>query len=87
MALPTTILPAGLADDLASGNAERAAELVGDFARQSNLSALDALLGATEQADVKAAAGNALAAAGQQVERTSLLGEEISRFLSVAGRL
>lgn len=87
MALPTPILPAGLADDLASGNAERAAELVGDFAFQCNLTALDALLGAAEQADAKAAAGNAQAAAELHAERTALLGEEISRYRSIAERL
>jgi hypothetical protein len=87
MALPTTVLPASLAADLASGNTERAAGLVADFARQSDLAALDALLGAAQQEDAAAAARNACAAAALQADRTALLGEEISRYLSVAGRI
>ncbi|WP_119168613.1 hypothetical protein [Algihabitans albus] len=87
MALPTQILPASLADDLASGNVERAAQLVEDFAHQSDLAALDAVLGATTQTDAAAAARNAGAAAAEQASRSQLLSEEISRYLNVAGKL
>ncbi len=87
MALPTQTLPSELAEDLASGNVERAAQLVDDFARQSSLTALDALLGAATQADGAAAARNASAAADELAARAGLLDEEISRYLRVAGQL
>ncbi|WP_421706901.1 hypothetical protein [Algihabitans sp.] len=87
MALPTQVLPADLAEDLANGNVERAAQLVEDFSHQSDLAALDAVLGAATQADTVAAARNAAAAAAEQASRSKLLGEEISRYLNVAGKL
>ncbi|WP_375592613.1 hypothetical protein ABWI00_11155 [Algihabitans albus] len=87
MALPTQILPADLAEDLASGNVDRAAQLVQDFAQQSDLAALDAVIGAATQPDTAAAARNASAAAAEQASRNDLLSEEISRYLSVAGKI
>ena len=87
MALPTQILPADLAEDLASGNVDRAAQLVQDFAQQSDLAALDAVIDAATQPDTAAAARNASAAAAEQASRNDLLSEEISRYLSVAGKI
>jgi hypothetical protein len=87
MALPTQTLPDALAADLASGNTERAAGLVGDFAAQSQVAALEAVLGAATQADAGAAARNAAAAAAELASRTQLLHAEIARYVSVAERL
>ena len=87
MALPTQILPADLAEDLASGNVDRAAQLVQDFAQQSDLAALDAVIDAATQPDTAAAARNASAAAAEQASRNDLLSEEISRYLSVARKI
>lgn len=61
----------------------KAAELVHDFVQQSSLSALDAMLGAAEESNLKAAVG-AADIAEEASEQTEMVEEEITRFLAQA---
>ena len=81
---PLTGAPALPSGGAASGaEIERAAELVADFSGHSARPALDALLEAAEQPDRRAAAENLSRKAQKITRQSSLLFQEVKRFLTV----